>query len=95
MTSSIYVIATMDTKGEEAAWVAKRIRQAGQTAVTVDVSASRQCAATADVDRSRVLTAGNIDAARLSADRGEAVGQMSVCLGEYLVGEYAAGTSQA
>ena len=91
MASNIYVIATMDTKGEEAHWVAERIREAGQTALTVDVSASNQPSESANVSREAVLTAGNLNASHLSADRGEAVGQMSVCLGEYLVAEYAAG----
>ncbi len=91
MAASIYVIATMDTKGEEARWVAERIRSAGQAALTVDVSASNQVVAQADVNRSSVLMAGNLDAAQLSADRGEAVGQVSSSLGEFLVSEYAAG----
>ena len=73
MTASIYVIATMDTKGEEARWVAERVRQAGQPALTVDVSASEQVVTLVDVQRSSVLAAGNLDAAQLSADRGEAV----------------------
>ena len=91
MTASIYVIATMDTKGEEARWVAERVRQAGLPALTVDVSASEQVVKLVDVPRSKVLAAGNLEAAELAADRGEAVGQVSVCLGEYLVAEYAAG----
>lgn len=81
----------MDTKGEEACWVAARIRAAGQAALTVDVSAGNQVAASADIDRSNVLAAGNLVAAQLSVDRGEAVGQMSACLGEFLAAEYAAG----
>jgi uncharacterized protein (UPF0261 family) len=92
MTACIYVIATMDTKGEEARWVAERVRCAGQAALTVDVSASEQVDGLADVKRSCVLTAGNLGAEQLSADRGEAVGQMSACLSEYLVAEYAAGS---
>ena len=91
MTASIYVIATMDTKGDEARWVTERIRQAGQAALTVDVSASEQFVTWVDVPRSKVLAAGNLNAAELASDRGEAVGQMSACLGEYLVAEYAAG----
>ena len=91
MTASIYVIATMDTKGEEARWVAERVRQAGQPALTVDVSASEQVVTLVDVPRSKVLAAGNLEAAELGSDRGEAVGQVSLCLGEYLVAEYAAG----
>ena len=91
MTASIYVIATMDTKGEETHWVAERIRAAGQTARTIDVSASTQPSLAADVCREAVLTAGNLNALQLSADRGEAVGQMSACLGDYLVAEFAAG----
>ena len=81
----------MDTKGEEACWVADRIRRAGQAAQTVDVSASQHAFAEANINRSSVLTAGNLDEAQLSADRGEAVDQMSACLGAYLVAEYAAG----
>ncbi len=91
MTVSIYVIATMDTKGEEARWVGDHIRSAGQAVLTVDVSASCQIIESADISRSCVLKAGNIAASQLSADRGEAVGQMSACLGEFLVAEYAAG----
>lgn len=91
MTASIYVIATMDTKGDEARWMAEQVRSAGQAALTVDVSASEQVVTLVDVQRSSVLAAGNLDAAQLSADRGEAVGQISACLGEYLVAEFAAG----
>ncbi len=81
----------MDTKGEEAHWVAERIRAAGQAALTVDVSASNQIAESADVPRSSVLRAGNLDATQLSTDRGEAVAQVSACLGNYLTSEYAEG----
>lgn len=91
MATKIYVIATMDTKGEEARWVADRVRSAGQSVVTVDVSASNQEISLVDVKRSSVLAAGNMNAAQLSADRGEAVSQLSTCLGEYLVAEYVAG----
>ena len=91
MTARIYVIATMDTKGDEARWVADQVRRAGQSALTVDVSASEQVVTLVDVQRSSVLAAGNLDAVQLSADRGEAVGQVSACLGEYLVAEFAAG----
>lgn len=91
MTASIYVVATMDTKGEEACWVAERIRQAGGSATTVDVSASPNASTKADVNRDAVLAAGNMVSSLLSADRGDAVGQLSVCLGEFLVAEYAAG----
>jgi uncharacterized protein (UPF0261 family) len=37
VTKSIYAIATMDTKGEEIAYVAKCARAAGASVVTVDV----------------------------------------------------------
>ncbi len=91
MTARIYVIATMDTKGEEARWVAERIQKAGQAAATIDVSASNQDVGPSDVQRNEVLQAGGLDARILSTDRGEAIAQVSACLGEFLVGEYAAG----
>ena len=91
MTASIYVVATMDTKGEEAAWVADRIRATGTQALSVDVSALGASLLAADVDRNQVLAAGGLVASQLSEDRGAAVAEMSRCLSAYLVNEYAAG----
>ncbi len=91
MAPSIYVIATMDTKGEEAVWVAEQIRKVGQVAVIVDVSAQGAQNILADVTRDQVLSAGGLSASQLSVDRGEAVAQLSNCLGEFLLTEFAAG----
>ncbi len=95
MAAKVFVVATMDTKAEEANFVAERIRRAGLDAVTVDVSASEDAthsklALRADVSRAEVLAAGQLSAGQLSADRGTAVGQLSVCLGEWLIGQLAA-----
>ncbi len=91
MTASIYVIATMDTKGEEAVWLAEKVRQAGQHPLTVDVSAQGAPQATPDISRQQVLSAGGLTADQLSRERGAAVAQLSDCLGEFLLAEFSAG----
>ena len=91
MASSIYVIATMDTKVDEALWVANCICRAGQSAVLVDVSVSGAHASEADFRCDQVLSAGGLYFLRLSKDRGEAIQQMSGCLGQLLVSEFARG----
>lgn len=90
MAETVLVVATMDTKGEEASWVAARIRDQGLAALTVDVSASQQIPLiAADISRSQVLACGGSNEASLSLDRGEAVAEVSRCLGELLVQKFA------
>ncbi len=80
-----YVVGTFDTKGDELRYVVERIREAGASPLSVDVS-SKPSAVTVDVPNTEVAThhpsepdfLGKID------DRGEAVRMMSEALGEYL-----------
>lgn len=87
--ASVYVIATMDTKGHELAFVAQRLRSEGISAVMVDVGTLNEPQVTPDVDRGQV-SAGRF-AVSANSDRGSAVSQMSDWLTEYLQTELAAG----
>jgi uncharacterized protein (UPF0261 family) len=93
MPGAVYVVATMDTKGREAAFVAERVRAAGVPAVTVDVGVKDPPAAPPDVPRERVAACHPRGAAVLGhADRGQAVTAMSEALVEFLRREHAAGS---
>lgn len=80
-----YVVGTFDTKGDELRYVVERIREAGASPLSVDVS-SKPSAVTVDVPNTEVAShhpsepdfLGKID------DRGAAVRMMSEALGEYL-----------
>ena len=92
MQPAIYLIATMDTKGAELAFVAARLRQAGCRAMMVDVGTLDEPAVTPDVRRDQVLQAAGMDLALLlSNDRGKAVAEMATALKAYLLNETAAG----
>jgi len=53
--SSVYCIATMDTKGHEIDFVADALRRAGVKVVTVDVGTAGPPAVVPDIDRATVL----------------------------------------
>ena len=55
MTLAVYAIATMDTKGEELAYVALCMRNAGVTVKMVDVGTLAPPTVTPDVSRDQVL----------------------------------------
>lgn len=94
---TIHAFATGDTKGEELAFLAARIRAAGGTVTTVDVGTQAPATVPVDVPRTAVLAAlgatagagGAADPARL--DRGAAVATMSRAVAAWLGGEHAAG----
>jgi uncharacterized protein (UPF0261 family) len=88
----VFVIATMDTKGREAAFVAECVRAAGAKAVTVDVGVKDPLVAPADVSRERVAVCHPLGATAVlgHADRGQAVTSMSEALIEFLRREHAA-----
>jgi len=95
MQPAIYLIATMDTKGAELAFVAGRLRRAGCRVRMVDVGTLDEPAVTPDVRRDQVLQAGGMDLASLqSNDRGKAVAHMANALKAYLLNETAAGRVQ-
>ena len=72
---SVYLLATLDTKGVEADFVRRLLRSWNVPVVLVDVGALGHPAVTADISREQVFErAGSaVDAVAARADRGEAV----------------------
>lgn len=77
--STIAVLGTFDTKGEEHAFVAAQIRQQGHQTLLVNVGALEAPQITPDISCEEVATAAGIDLAALRArkDRGETVAAMA------------------
>jgi uncharacterized protein (UPF0261 family) len=84
--ATVVLIGTMDTKGEEYAWIAERVRAHGAETVTVDVGSypdpatdPTPDASGADVDAAAVALAGGGDLAALreAGDRGAAMETMA------------------
>ena len=73
--SSVFLFATLDTKGREADFVRGLLRGWGVSVTLVDVGVLGAPAVEADISRARVfeLAGTTIDAVRERADRGEAV----------------------
>jgi uncharacterized protein (UPF0261 family) len=73
----VYVIATLDTKGAEAAFVCERLRAQGVTLKLVDASCFAPPQATADIPRDALFRTLQTTAAEIAAqgDRGYAVSQ--------------------
>jgi hypothetical protein len=84
----VYAVATMDTKGEEIAYVAACLRAAGATVKTVDVGTLSPPSVEADVSREEVL---GREKSSVSGDRGEAIAEMGQALAKYLLAEHGAG----
>ena len=72
---SVYLLATVDTKGHEAAFVRERLRQLGVEVVLVDVGCLGEPQVAADVSRADVFSAAGTSHAALveKNDRGAAV----------------------
>jgi uncharacterized protein (UPF0261 family) len=72
---SVYLFATLDTKGAEADFVRQQLLSFGVGVTLVDVGALGGPAVTADVPRAHVfaLAGASLDEVRQRADRGEAV----------------------
>lgn len=88
MNRSVYAIATMDTKGEELAYVAACLRTAGVDVKTIDVGTLNEPLVAADISRETVLGGKAIDHA---GDRGTAVTAMGEALRVFLRKECQAG----
>jgi len=90
---AVYAIATMDTKGEELAFVAERLRGAGVEVVMVDVGTKAPAVAAAKVRREAVAAChpDGASAALGHTDRGKAVAAMAVALESFLKREAAEG----
>jgi uncharacterized protein (UPF0261 family) len=89
MTGSVYAVATMDTKGEEIAFVRDCLRAAGADAITVDVGT--QSLPTVKPDITRAAVVGQSDFVCEHTDRGQAVSAMATALTSYLLKEHQAG----
>src|SRR5678815_5478690 len=72
---TVYVFATLDTKGREAAFVRDELRAQGVETKLVDCGCLGEPAVAADVPREEVFRAAGttLAAARARGDRGEAV----------------------
>lgn len=88
MTRTVYAIATMDTKGEELAYVGRCLRGAGAEVKIVDVGVHSDPVVPPDIDRQTVLAGRPIDS---DGDRGTAVTTMGEALRDFLVSEVDAG----
>lgn len=86
----IYVIATFDTKAEEACFIATALRSEGVSAVTVDVGTLNPPTNKPDIERSKVAAhhPKGPEAVFGHHDRGAAVTAMSQALREFLVDAY-------
>jgi uncharacterized protein (UPF0261 family) len=76
---TIAVLGTMDTKGEEHAFVAEQIRRRGHKVLVIDAGTLEEPKLKPDITRTEVAAAAGIDLAGIIArrDRGEAVDVMS------------------
>ena len=72
---SVYLFATLDTKGAEADFVRQLLVSYGVAVTLIDVGALGEPAVAADVTRDHIFTlaGSSIDDVRRRADRGEAV----------------------
>jgi uncharacterized protein (UPF0261 family) len=72
---SVFLFATLDTKGREAAFVRDLLTSWGVSVTLVDVGAVGACTVVPDIPRERIfeLAGTSADAVRSKADRGEAV----------------------
>jgi uncharacterized protein (UPF0261 family) len=92
MKKTIAVLGTLDSKGEEHAYVADLIRSRGHRVLLIDVGSLEPPAVPPDITREEVAAAGAVDLAALRArqDRGESVSAMAAAaakLVEKLAGE--------
>ena len=72
---SVYLFATLDTKGPEADYVRRVLQSCGVSITLVDVGALGEAAVAADVSRERIFELAGValEEVRRKADRGEAV----------------------
>ncbi|WP_086819716.1 Tm-1-like ATP-binding domain-containing protein [Allokutzneria sp. NRRL B-24872] len=77
--ATVVLVGTLDTKGEEYAWLAERVRAGGCATVLVDTGVLGEPATTPDVTAVQVAEAAGADLAELRAagDRGAAMATMA------------------
>ena len=78
--ATIAILGTMDTKGEEHAFVAEQIRRRGHQTLVIDTGTLDAPKLKPDITRQEVATAAGFDLAAITVkrDRGEAVKAMSL-----------------
>lgn len=87
MNPSVYAIATMDTKGEEIAYIAGLLKAIGVNVLTLDVGTRESPTVAPDISRESISAGRAIS----TTDRGEAVTEMSQALREFLLNQCAQG----
>ncbi len=90
---AIHLIATLDTKGEEARYVADRLSRWGQATTALDVRSLGPPAFEADISREQVFAAAGITLEELQAagDRGRAVAAAAAGAAQLTAEAYARG----
>lgn len=90
----VYVFATLDTKFEEANYLAEILRSEGVSAVLVDVGTLNPPAGSPDIDRATVAAfhPEGVDAVLGHTDRGTAVIAMSQALRNFMIDSHRTGS---
>src|SRR5262245_35199093 len=93
MSAHVYLLATLDTKGIEAAFVRDRLRSLGIRVKLVDTGSRGPPGATADVTREVLFAAADTtaEAVRAIGDRGEAVARAAYGAAKFIREQHAAG----
>jgi uncharacterized protein (UPF0261 family) len=93
ITMSVYLIATLDTKGIEAGFVRDRLKEAGVSSTIVDAGCLDEPAIAADISREAVFEAAgtSLAAVRERNDRGEAVTKAAEGVTRLIASRHAAG----
>lgn len=87
MNPSVYAVATMDTKGEEIAYIRDLLLAAGVSVRLLDVGSRESPTVTPDITREVIAGGRSIS----NSDRGNAVTAMGEALTEYLLQQYEQG----
>ena len=88
---SVYLLATLDTKGREAGFVRDRLRELGVAVVLVDVGSAGAPSLPADISRDQIFAAAGAAPGGHFPDRGTAVATAAAGARALLVREFAAG----
>lgn len=88
---SVYLLATLDTKGHEAAYLRDLLRGCDLDVKLVDVGCQGQASVEADVPRDVLFAVGGYDVAELAraGDRGRAVNAAAECAARFIAERHA------
>lgn len=93
---SVYLLATLDTKGQEAAYLGDVLRVCDVEVKLIDVGCQGVASVMADVPRERLFAVGGYDVAELAraGDRGRAVNAAAECAARFIAQRHAQGEVQ-